>query len=240
MENIQAKGGNGLESRRACRSAFPSDVNSLNAYYGPFAKAIVIPNGRNAVEQRKGLKENIVMAAGRVWDEAKNIAALQAVAKDLSWSVCLAGEELNPSRGPASPGERTGVQYLGWLSPVVLNDWLRRASIYALPARYEPFGLSILEAALAGCALVLGDIPSLREIWADSALFVSPNDRDGLRQAIQMLIADDALRQEFGRKARTRATCFTTERMANAYLSAYAGILHGRAGQRIEMEAACA
>ena len=34
-----------------------------------------------------------------------------------------------------------------------------------LPARYEPFGLSILEAALSGCALVLGDLPSLRELW---------------------------------------------------------------------------
>ncbi len=35
-----------------------------------------------------------------------------------------------------------------------------------LPARYEPFGLSVLEAALSGCALVLGDIPSLRESGA--------------------------------------------------------------------------
>ena len=42
---------------------------------------------------------------------------------------------------------------------------MARASIYALPARYEPFGLSILEAALSGAALVLGDIPSLREVW---------------------------------------------------------------------------
>ena len=44
------------------------------------------------------------------------------------------------------------------------------AAIFARPARYEPFGLAILEAAQAGCALVLGDIPSLRELWADAAL----------------------------------------------------------------------
>ena len=53
-----------------------------------------------------------------------------------------------------------------------------RAAIYALPARYEPFGLSILEAALSGCALVIGDIPSLREIWADAALFVPSDGHD--------------------------------------------------------------
>ena len=50
------------------------------------------------------------------------------------------------------------------------------ASIFALPARYEPFGLSILEAALSGCALVLGDLPSLRELWTGAAMFVPPDD----------------------------------------------------------------
>ena len=63
---------------------------------------------------------------------------------------------------------------LGRLSAGELADWYARAAIYALPARYEPFGLSALEAALSGCALVLGDIPSLREIWGDAALFVPP------------------------------------------------------------------
>jgi glycogen synthase len=55
-------------------------------------------------------------------------------------------------------------------------DWYARASIYALPARYEPFGLSALEAALSGCALILGDIPSLREVWLEAAPYVSPDD----------------------------------------------------------------
>ena len=65
---------------------------------------------------------------------------------------------------------------LGPLAADELADWYGRAAIYALPARYEPFGLSALEAALSGCALVLSDIPSLREIWEDAAFFVSPND----------------------------------------------------------------
>ena len=67
---------------------------------------------------------------------------------------------------------------------VVPSDELVRlygdASIFALPARYEPFGLSILEAALSGCALVLGDIPSLRELWAGAAVFVPPDDHKAL------------------------------------------------------------
>ena len=47
------------------------------------------------------------------------------------------------------------------LSGEDIRPWFARAGIYALPAVYEPFGLSVLEAALSGCALVLGDIPSL-------------------------------------------------------------------------------
>ena len=47
---------------------------------------------------------------------------------------------------------------LGVLAPAELRRKLERAAIFAAPALYEPFGLGILEAAAAGCALVLGDI----------------------------------------------------------------------------------
>ena len=40
-------------------------------------------------------------------------------------------------------------------------------------ALYEPFGLAVLEAAQAGCALVLSDIPTFRELWDGAALFVA-------------------------------------------------------------------
>ena len=48
--------------------------------------------------------------------------------------------------------------FAGQLTTAEVRNVINTASIYALPARYEPFGLSILEAALSGCALVLGDI----------------------------------------------------------------------------------
>src|SRR5690625_7216151 len=50
-----------------------------------------------------------------------------------------------------------------WSSDVCSSDlevftWLRQASVFVMPSRYEPFGLSVLEAALSGCALILSDI----------------------------------------------------------------------------------
>ena len=73
------------------------------------------------------------------------------------------------------------VRLLGKLSESELARHYARAAIYCLPARYEPFGLSVLEAALSGCALVLGDIPSLRENWTGAAEFAPPDDASAFR-----------------------------------------------------------
>ena len=105
---------------------------------------------------------------------------------------------------------------------------LRRAALFAEPARYEPFGLAALEAGLARCALVLGDIESLHEVWNDAALFVEPDDDDALADALRALALDPGLAEEWGSKARARAVSFTVSRMATAYHAAYRSLL----GQR--------
>lgn len=115
--------------------------------------------------------------------------------------------------------------YLDRLCPENLASWYAEAAIYALPALYEPFGLSVLEAALSGCALVLGDSASLREIWGDAAVFVPPDDKDAIAYAINSLIADSRRRQFLADKARDRALKFTSPRMALAYLQVYQDIL---------------
>ena len=107
--------------------------------------------------------------------------------------------------------------------------WFQRAAIYALPARYEPFGLSVLEAAAAGCALVLGDIRTLRENWSGAALFVPPDNHRALSRAINELIGDAELRRYFAAAARDRASKFTVGGMVGSYQSAYAGLLESAA-----------
>src|SRR5947199_548681 len=137
------------------------------------------------------------------------------VAPRLSWPVYLAGEE----RDPDGRGTRhSQVNYLGHLRQQELQIWLGRAAIYAAPARYEPFGLSVLEAALAGCALVLGDIPSLRENWDDAAIYVPPTDSSALREALLGLIRFPDTRANFARRAHARALTSTPQLMATSYV----------------------
>jgi len=166
-------------------------------------------------------KEPFVLSAGRLWDEGKNVATLARAASDLPWPVYLAGEECAPEGEVA---KLAGCRPLGRLPPPQLADWYSRAAIYALPARYEPFGLSVLEAAMSGCALVLGDIASLRELWRDAAIFVPPDDVDQLKATLLHLIEQPAVREDMGRRSLARARSYTIERMAEGYTSIYAAL----------------
>src|SRR5207248_901575 len=111
------------------------------------------------------------------------------------------------------------------LSHKLLEQWMSRAAIFVLPALYEPFGLSVLEAGLAGCALVLGNIASLREIWGDAAIFVDPTDDRALEVALRTLTTDKKMCRQMGEKARKRALEFTSERMADRYAFAYSSLV---------------
>jgi glycosyltransferase involved in cell wall biosynthesis len=178
----------------------------------------VIANGRNPRHFTTAEKEPLILTAGRLRDEAKNAVAVARIAPRLPWPVYLAGD------CAGLPGCRR----LGRLEPTELAQYFSRAAIYCSPARYEPFGLSALEAALCGCALVLGDIESLHEVWHDAATYVPPDDHDRLATVLNNLIADPTRREEMAHRACLRARTYTPERMAAGYLDAYQAALERR------------
>lgn len=193
---------------------------ALERLYGPFHRGRAIHNGRDPGARRAPAEapEPLVLTAGRLWDPAKNVRALDRAAARVRWPVAAAG----PTRGPA--GEELVLHRarpLGMLDPDALDGWLRRAAIFALPARYEPFGYGPLEAAQAGCALVLGDIASLREVWGSAAVYVEPEDSDALADAIDRLADDDDRRRSMAARAASRATRYGVAAMTEAYLRAY-------------------
>jgi glycogen synthase len=200
-------------------------LTSLSEDYGKPRRSRVIYNGRDAKTFKPSAKEPIVFAAGRLGDEAKNFEALETLAPSLPWPVFVAGD--NPDGAEARPHH---TRRLGRLSPRSLAAWLGRASIYCLPARYEPFGLSILEAALSGCALVLADIPSLREIWRHRAVLVPLDDPEALASAVLRLIDDPDRRSALAASGRARALQLTPSKMVDGYLAAYGEVLAEEAG----------
>lgn len=216
----------GLRAARLVVAPTRAMLGALDREYGAVPRSHVIPNGcrdqPSAGSQELRSKERLILAAARLWDESKNIAALCTGAARLTWPMYAAGDTRGPDGVDCS---LPGVHLLGRLSRTALTDWYRRAAIFVAPSRYEPFGLSVLEAASAGCALVLGDISSLRENWADAAVFAPPHDHQMLLEAIQQLIDQPGRRLDLAERARTRASEFTIERTAGEYLRVYESLL---------------
>lgn len=209
----------GLAAADAVIAPTAAMMRCLSHEYGPLRRSYVVHNGAPDAAPRGVAKERFVLAAGRLWDKAKNIEALSAVAPRLSLPVKVAGSDAHPD-GTRRPLAR--VSWLGWLDEGRLGAVMERAAIFALPARYEPFGLSPLEAAQRGCALVLGDIESLREVWGDAAVFVPPDDHDALVSALEGLAGDGSLVKLMSRRARERAERYTARRMAEGTAAVYA------------------
>jgi glycosyltransferase involved in cell wall biosynthesis len=117
------------------------------------------------------------------------------------------------------------IHCLGTLGEVELGRWLSARPVFVSAALHEPFGLAVLEAASAGCALVLSDIPAFRELWEEVAVFVDPRDEDGFARAIGNLVADDFERAVLGRAARERAARYTPDAMAAQMANLYRSLL---------------
>lgn len=197
-------------------------LEELERHYGPLSRAEAVWNGVEPGRFISGNKDSFILTAGRLWDEAKNIAAVEQAADRLRWPVVVAGETEHPDGGSRTV---RNVRHLGRLSRDELAFWFSRAPVYALPARYEPFGLTVLEAALSGCALVVGDIESLRELWDGAALFVPPDDSSLLARLVDKLAGDASLRLSLAAAARRRGLELSAQRMGERYLSLYAGLL---------------
>jgi glycogen(starch) synthase len=200
-------------------------LDELRGLYHVKFKSRVIHNARaadNFIVDREHERLPIVFACGRLWDPAKRLRLLDDAAAELPWQVFVAGNATSPD------GETTrtrGTTMLGPLSTEAIATWMQRATIFVHPACYEPFGLAVLEAALAGCVLVLSDIPTLRELWEGAAVFVDAADADVLRKTLNELIEHPLRRTRLARAARARAVQFSPAAMTTEYADVYRGLL---------------
>ena len=212
---------------RACdRLIAPSwaFMQTTAALYGVAPEAV--RNGRRAPSSARVDKEPLVLTSGRLWDEGKNVAVLDRAAARMRSPVLAAGD----LKGPQGQSSHFGhALALGRLSAPALAAQLERASVFASMSLYEPFGLGVLEAAQAGCALVLSDIPTFRELWGGVAAFVPAHDDVALAEALDALVENPAEARERGAAAAERAGKFTIDAMVAGTLRVYGQALAAHA-----------
>lgn len=184
---------------------------------------IAVHNGRRPVAPPTVPQADFVLTASRLWDEGKDVATLDAAAARLSAPFRAAGPLHGPNGARASFDH---LQLIGEIGEACVAGLLASRPVYATAAVYEPFGLSILEAAAAGCALVLSDIPTHRELWDGAARFVEPRNAHAFASAIDRVLNDPSERKALGNAAQQRAGNYTPEAMADRMASLYAVLVN--------------
>jgi glycogen synthase len=176
----------------------------------------VVHNGWPTPAEISPLRTRATVAAGRIWDAAKNISLIAEAAT--GWQpgpVFLAGETSHPDGGTVTaPSQLTQV---GFLNQQELGSLLDESRVYVSAAKYDPFGLLPLQAALHGCSLVLSDIPSYREVWGDTATYFRSGDAHDLREKWQAVLEGPTDRRALTRASRD----LTVARMLDRYLDLY-------------------
>lgn len=206
-------------------------------FYGLREPPAVVHNGRRLAQAAPvGTAAPHAFTAGRLWDEGKDLAALDRAAGRLAGAVPVLAA--GPTEGPG--GARVALRHarkLGRLGGGEVARRLAERPVFVSTARYEPFGLAVLEAAQAGCALVLTDIPTFRELWDGAADFVPAGDDGAVAAAIGRAARDTAHRARLGDAARARSGRYTAQAMAAGTAAVYRALLR-RAGARRETAAA--
>jgi glycosyltransferase involved in cell wall biosynthesis len=191
-------------------------------YYQLPQPPLTVHNGRATSPVAAIARHDQALTVGRLWDPVKQAQLLDAAAARLAIPFHAAGADTGPH------GEHVALQHLhplGELDASGIGRALAAQPVFVSAATFEPFGLAVLEAAQAGCALVLSDIATFRELWYGAAAFVPEQTPEAYARAVERLIGDDAERTRLGTAARQRAARYTPAANAAAMSGIYRMLL---------------
>lgn len=212
----------GLHAADAVIAPSASYAATVQRRYGLPVAPHVVHNGRAPAAAPATGPADHVFTAGRLWDRVKNTALLDATAALLTMPFRAAGSTTAPHGEQVTADH---LQLLGTLDADALAAEYAQAPIFVSAARFEPFGLAVLEAAQAGCPLVLAGIDTFRDLWTGAALLVPDDDPGAYAAAIERLRTEPGLREHLADAARTRAARYTPAAMAAGTLAVYRDLL---------------
>lgn len=214
--------GTGLRCADAVVAPSRSFARATEQAYGLETPVLAVHNGRSPRNLRALPQGDFAFTAGRLWDEGKNAVTLDRAAQRIVAPFQAAGATEGPNDASIAIANLIG---LGELSEARVGGILAARPVFASAALYEPFGLSVLEAAQGGCALVLSDIPTHRELWDGAAIFVEPSDDRAFADAIDRLLANPGERRRAGERALSHARRYSPAETARAMGQIYARLI---------------
>lgn len=118
-------------------------------------------------------------------------------------------------------GLESFVELRGWLADGEIDRLYGTASIMVLPTLFEGFGLPVVEAMARGCPVLCSDLPVLREVAGDAAVYIDPHSAEGMAADISRVLADPALLRTLGERGRRRAADFSWSNTAHQTVASF-------------------
>jgi glycogen synthase len=201
-------------------------LDRVATHYLAPAQGMVIHNGRSPeLFDSEYPKDDLVISVGRVWDAAKQVSLLLEYEQEAP--VRIIGWNQEPGREVGAKSLRVphNVELERPKSQAQLRQVYATSAIYVATSRYEPFGLSPLEAALSRCALVMNDNPVFRELWGDSAVYFKMNDPKDLARVLRDLRGGQSKQAAYADRAYNLARDrFAAAEMVAGYEKVYSEI----------------
>lgn len=122
---------------------------------------------------------------------------------------------------PEELGLGNDVIFTGYVEEGTLRSLYRHAAVFVYPSVYEGFGIPPLEAMTCGVPTILSDIPALREVAGDAAIFFDPSDHEQLQYELGRIWASGSLRQEARERCLRRAEAFSWKKVARETIKTY-------------------
>lgn len=190
-------------------------------------KTVIVPNGIDVsrFSPNKQKRERILIVT-RMFERKGVQYLLQALANfssDYEIHIVGDGPYLPVLKGQVDTKD-VNIKFWGFLDnqSAEIRDLYETSSIFVFPSESENFPVVLLEAMAAGLAIITTRGTGCAEVVGDAAILVEPRDSDGIRSRLEALVADPAMIDALGTRARRRLEeCFSWKTVANQYLAIY-------------------
>ena len=190
-------------------------------YPGVAVKADYLPEETNNVLEKYGITDGYVLYLGTI-EPRKNILNLikafsafifeneeakvkLVIAGARGWKYQPVLDELGESNRRLVSSR---IKYVGKVSNRERNILLKNCLAFIYPSYYEGFGFPVAEAMALGVPVITSDNSSLREIVADAAVLIDPDDTTALRRALKAVLNDKVLRYQLISRGQERVKLF--------------------------------
>lgn len=199
-----------------------------NGYNNDLYKPLTDQNQQQVVLNKYGLDYPFFLYVGRLEKKKNTVTLIEAFAlfmeenPDSPMHLVLIGdagygydevkyviEEFDLSDRVIMPG---------WLDEVDLPAIFNAASAFVFPSKHEGFGIPVLQALACGIPAIISDLPVLREVVGEAALYFNQNNRLSITMAMNRIIKDEELRRELKERGLKQVQSFSWEKCATETL----------------------